>query len=98
MHARWYSPGTGSFDSADTVDNPAVGESANANPYAYGDDAPLTNSDPSGHNPLALVGVIAYKTYQDNHCPLTHESGSSSGATHYSHVSHYVLHRVVHAP
>ncbi|WP_406445219.1 LamG domain-containing protein [Streptomyces sp. NBC_00631] len=49
MHARWYTPDTGSFDSADTVDNPAVGDSTNANPYAYGGDAPLTNTDHSGH-------------------------------------------------
>jgi RHS repeat-associated protein len=49
MHARWYSPSTGGFDSADTVDNPAVGDSANANDYAYANDTPLTGTDPSGH-------------------------------------------------
>ncbi|MFF4897173.1 LamG-like jellyroll fold domain-containing protein [Streptomyces sp. NPDC001068] len=49
MAARWYSPGTGGFDSADTVDNPAVGSSVNANDYAYANDAPLTGTDPSGH-------------------------------------------------
>ncbi|MFC8435396.1 LamG-like jellyroll fold domain-containing protein, partial [Streptomyces sp. NPDC057253] len=49
MHARWYTPGTGSFDSADTVQNSAVGESADANPYAYAGDDPLTRTDPSGH-------------------------------------------------
>ncbi|NEC85946.1 LamG-like jellyroll fold domain-containing protein [Streptomyces sp. SID12501] len=49
MHARWYSPSTGGFDSADTVDNSAVGDSTNANDYAYANDAPLTGTDPSGH-------------------------------------------------
>ncbi|MFD1661661.1 LamG-like jellyroll fold domain-containing protein, partial [Streptomyces caeni] len=49
MHARWYTPDTGGFNSADTVDVPAVGRSADANPYAYVADAPLTGTDPSGH-------------------------------------------------
>ncbi|MFF7278360.1 LamG-like jellyroll fold domain-containing protein [Streptomyces griseorubiginosus] len=49
MHARWYTPGTGSFESADTVENSAVGESGDANPYAYAGGAPLTRTDPSGH-------------------------------------------------
>ncbi|MFE3854357.1 RHS repeat-associated core domain-containing protein [Streptomyces griseorubiginosus] len=31
MHARWYSPGAGTFDSADTIDASAVGDSVNAN-------------------------------------------------------------------
>ncbi|MFR9795520.1 RHS repeat domain-containing protein [Streptomyces sp. MS06] len=60
MHARWYTPGTGGFNSADTVDNPAVGRSANANPYAYVADAPMTEWDPSGHwgVAVALGGVF----------------------------------------
>ncbi|MEU1481185.1 LamG-like jellyroll fold domain-containing protein [Streptomyces sp. NPDC005760] len=49
MHSRWYTPGTGTFDSADTVDNTAVGGSADADPYAYVGDDPLTRTDPSGH-------------------------------------------------
>ncbi|MFD1663204.1 RHS repeat-associated core domain-containing protein, partial [Streptomyces caeni] len=49
MHARWYTPDTGGFNFADTVDNPAVGDSAAANPYAYGAGTPLTGTDPSGH-------------------------------------------------
>ncbi|MFC1438359.1 LamG-like jellyroll fold domain-containing protein [Streptacidiphilus sp. N1-10] len=49
MLARWYTPGTGTFDSADTVDNSPVGNSASANAYAYTDDSPLTGTDPTGH-------------------------------------------------
>lgn len=47
--SRWYSSVLGAFTSADTATNtptPAV----NANHYAYANDNPLTNSDPSGHD------------------------------------------------
>ncbi|WP_405987970.1 RHS repeat-associated core domain-containing protein [Streptomyces sp. NBC_00986] len=49
MHARWYSPAAGGFDSADTFDNTAVGDSVNANHFTYANDAPLVGTDPSGH-------------------------------------------------
>jgi large repetitive protein len=49
MAARWYSPTTGQFDSADSQDNIANPSSVNANPYAYANDNPLTGTDPSGH-------------------------------------------------
>ncbi|MBB5868340.1 RHS repeat-associated protein [Allocatelliglobosispora scoriae] len=49
MHARWYDPKTGQFDSRDTVANSPVPNSANANRYAYANDNPLTGTDPSGH-------------------------------------------------
>ncbi|WP_234432639.1 RHS repeat-associated core domain-containing protein [Streptomyces sp. MUSC 125] len=49
MHARWYSPATGGFSSADTIDNSPAGDSTNANHYAYANDAPLNGTDPSGH-------------------------------------------------
>jgi RHS repeat-associated protein len=56
--SRWYNPGTGTFTSADTQQNepaPAV----DANPYAYGNDDPLDNSDPSGHD--ACTAQLAAK-------------------------------------
>ncbi|WP_240103628.1 RHS repeat-associated core domain-containing protein [Streptomyces sp. MUM 16J] len=49
LHARWYSPTTGGFDSADTIDNSPAGDSANANHFIYANDAPLNGTDPSGH-------------------------------------------------
>ncbi|WP_164298178.1 LamG-like jellyroll fold domain-containing protein [Streptomyces sp. SID13588] len=49
MHARWYTPGTGGFNSGDTIDNSAVGSSANANSYAYANGNPVSGTDPSGH-------------------------------------------------
>jgi len=49
MDARWYQPGTGSFNSADTMSNSPVGSSVNANQYTYGNDNPAWNTDPSGH-------------------------------------------------
>jgi len=49
MHARWYNPGTGQFDTEDTVQMSPVGNSTSGNGYAYGDDTPLTMTDPTGH-------------------------------------------------
>ncbi|MFI9387758.1 polymorphic toxin-type HINT domain-containing protein [Kutzneria sp. NPDC052558] len=47
MNARWYTPGTGTFASRDTVDG---------NRYAYGNSAPLNYTDPDGHSPLMCDG------------------------------------------
>ncbi|WP_432978319.1 LamG-like jellyroll fold domain-containing protein [Dactylosporangium sp. CA-233914] len=49
MMARWYNTDTGQFDTRDTVSNSPVPSSAAANRYAYGDDNPLTTTDPTGH-------------------------------------------------
>ncbi|MEV8517869.1 LamG-like jellyroll fold domain-containing protein [Dactylosporangium sp. NPDC051484] len=49
MMARWYNTDTGQFDTRDTVSNSPVPNSAAANRYAYGDDNPLTTTDPTGH-------------------------------------------------
>ncbi|MDI1461343.1 ricin-type beta-trefoil lectin domain protein [Catellatospora sp. KI3] len=51
MAARWYNPDTGQFDSRDTYSNSPVGSSGAANRYSYGDNNPLTRTDPSGHFP-----------------------------------------------
>ncbi|WP_212827134.1 LamG-like jellyroll fold domain-containing protein [Catellatospora sp. TT07R-123] len=49
MHARWYNPDTGQFDSRDTVSNNPVPASIGANRYQYGDGIPLIATDESGH-------------------------------------------------
>ena len=56
MAARWYNPATGQFTSKDTVANNPVPNSANANPFAYGDDDPMTAADPTGHCPTDICG------------------------------------------
>jgi RHS repeat-associated protein len=53
MAARWYSPEVGQFTNKDTVAQDPVPNSANANPFAYVDDDPLTGTDPSGHGLLS---------------------------------------------
>ncbi|WP_169454359.1 LamG-like jellyroll fold domain-containing protein [Catelliglobosispora koreensis] len=49
MHARWYQPGTGAFDSRDSVTLSPNPESANANRYGYANANPMTGIDPTGH-------------------------------------------------
>ncbi|MEV5944821.1 RHS repeat-associated core domain-containing protein [Streptomyces sp. NPDC051994] len=48
MAARWYAPGSGSFDSRDTWQLPAD-SSAQTNRYLYGNGSPLNGTDPNGH-------------------------------------------------
>ncbi|MFD5464833.1 LamG-like jellyroll fold domain-containing protein [Kitasatospora sp. NPDC127059] len=48
--SRWYDPATADFTSRDTA-NLAPVTAAGANRYTYGAGDPLTNADPSGHNP-----------------------------------------------
>ncbi|MGW0993220.1 polymorphic toxin-type HINT domain-containing protein [Streptomyces sp. NPDC002523] len=50
MGARWYDPGTGTFDSRDSYTYNS-GASILANRYAYGAGDPLDYSDPDGHWP-----------------------------------------------
>ncbi|MGV9566070.1 LamG-like jellyroll fold domain-containing protein [Streptomyces sp. NPDC003480] len=47
--SRWYDPSTGDFTSHDATSQ-APTPSVNANAYAYGNDDPLTNADPSGNS------------------------------------------------
>ncbi len=49
MNARWYNPATGTFTSTDTLGGTPIPASVDGNPYAYADDNPLTETDPSGH-------------------------------------------------
>ncbi|GLY97831.1 hypothetical protein Acsp02_50850 [Actinoplanes sp. NBRC 103695] len=51
MHARWYNPDTGQFDSRDSVANDPVPDSVSANRFAYADNSPLMDTDPTGHWP-----------------------------------------------
>lgn len=60
--SRWYDPTTGSFTSHDATNQPPV-PSVNANAYAYGNDDPLTNADPSGNNACQASGTSS-RTYQ----------------------------------
>ncbi|MFI9105535.1 LamG-like jellyroll fold domain-containing protein [Streptomyces fildesensis] len=64
MHARWYTPASGRFQSADTQENSPVGSSANANPYAYGNGSPLTGTDPTGHgwDPVGIAEALAERS------------------------------------
>ncbi|KAA2253340.1 RHS repeat-associated core domain-containing protein [Solihabitans fulvus] len=48
--SRWYSPAMGAFTSHDTASADFAGPSAAGNPYAFGNDDPLNNTDPSGHS------------------------------------------------
>ncbi|WP_329401831.1 LamG-like jellyroll fold domain-containing protein [Streptomyces melanogenes] len=49
MAARWYSPQTGQFNSRDTVNLDPLPDSVGANKFAYGDQNPMTMTDPTGH-------------------------------------------------
>ena len=52
MGSRFYQPGTGSFTGADTYTGTQGGKAAvSDNSYAYGDDNPITVTDPTGHAP-----------------------------------------------
>jgi RHS repeat-associated protein len=49
MGARWYTPSSGDFASADTMHVSPDPDPAAGNPYAYAADNPLTETDPTGH-------------------------------------------------
>lgn len=49
MASRWYNPAVGQFTSKDTAQINPVGNSANANPFAYAADDPMIGTDPTGH-------------------------------------------------
>ncbi len=51
MWNRWYNTLTGQFDTRDSVDLDPVPDSVDANRFAYADDNPLTETDPTGHWP-----------------------------------------------
>ena len=56
MGARWYSPGSGDFTSADTVHVSPEPDSAAGNPFAYAADEPLDLTDPTGH--MSIGGLL----------------------------------------
>jgi RHS repeat-associated protein len=56
MGSRFYQPATGSFTGKDTA--PASGGAAvTDDAYAYGDDNPVTVTDPTGHSPSGSSGA-----------------------------------------
>jgi RHS repeat-associated protein len=57
MAARWYDPAIGGFTSRDTAPANLVPSSL-ANRYTYGAANPLTTTDPSGHNPVAVAAAV----------------------------------------
>ncbi|WP_377343917.1 LamG-like jellyroll fold domain-containing protein [Plantactinospora siamensis] len=77
MLARWYNPATGQFDTRDPVANNPVPDSVNANRFQYGDDNPMTTTDPTGNwglpsfksivnvvtHPVAAVQTVVQTTY-----------------------------------
>ncbi|MFG1993930.1 LamG-like jellyroll fold domain-containing protein [Actinoplanes sp. NPDC048988] len=54
MHARWYNPDTGQFDSRDSVANNPVPDPVSANRFAYADNSPLLDTDTTGQWPDIL--------------------------------------------
>ncbi|MFC9690939.1 LamG-like jellyroll fold domain-containing protein [Kribbella sp. NPDC056951] len=54
--ARWYDPGTGTFNSRDTVSYAAGVSSALPNLYAYASANPVTMNDPDGHRAVDPEG------------------------------------------
>ena len=57
MGSRFYQPGTGSFTGVDTYTGAQGGkDAASDNLYAYGDDNPVTVTDPTGHAPSSGSG------------------------------------------
>lgn len=58
MTSRWYSPGTGQFQSRDSMEvNPQP--SVAGNRYAYGNNDPVGHYDPDGHFAYCAAGVAA---------------------------------------
>ncbi|MEU8238903.1 LamG-like jellyroll fold domain-containing protein [Actinoplanes missouriensis] len=51
MHARWYNPDTGQFDSRDSLAVSPVPDPIAGNRFAYGNNSPLLSTDPTGHMP-----------------------------------------------
>lgn len=54
--ARWYNPGTGTFNSRDTITHNAGAASSVLNLYGYANGNPLTLNDPDGHRAIDPSG------------------------------------------
>jgi RHS repeat-associated protein len=81
MHARWYNPATGQFDTRDSAENDPVPDSINANRYQYGDGNPMTVTDPTGHwgwNPFKAVSKAVSSAW---HATTSYVSSSYSYAS-----------------
>ncbi|MFJ5535170.1 LamG-like jellyroll fold domain-containing protein [Streptomyces sp. NPDC093261] len=70
--SRWYDPSNGDFTSHDATSQPPI-PSVNANAYAYGDDDPLSNADPSGDNACSTSGGHpGYSSYHPTYSSSYH--------------------------
>ena len=85
MDARWYNPAVGQFTNKDTIASNPVPNSAEANPFAYVDDNPLTGADPSGHGWFSSLTSAVSSTWNN----VTSTVSSAYHATT-SYVSSYV--------
>ena len=68
MQARYYDPATGRFLSIDPV-APRAGDTSSFDRFAYGNDNPVTNTDPDGRESasLTLQGLAGIEAYQQEH-------------------------------
>jgi RHS repeat-associated protein len=73
MLSRWYNTDTGQFDSRDSADVDPTADALGANRFAYGDDNPLGETDPTGQWGIpkiikkithAAVHYVAHKAAQ----------------------------------
>ena len=82
--ARWYDPGTGTFDSRDTAQY-ISGPSALANHYPYGAADPLTQTDPSGNWPscgwCSSVSNSVASSYHAVTSTVSHYAGAAWSAS-----------------
>jgi len=58
MHARWYNPDTGQFDSRDAKTVSPIANSGSANRFAYAVGNPMTRMDPSGNDWMSNCSSI----------------------------------------
>ncbi|GAA4105091.1 hypothetical protein GCM10022248_93950 [Nonomuraea soli] len=80
MHARWYTPGTGTFASRDSWTlNPYP--SGRANRYAYANASPVVFTDPSGHAPPQVPdGSVGSCWYEDDYMCGDYPSPTGGGS------------------
>ncbi|WP_344615052.1 LamG-like jellyroll fold domain-containing protein [Dactylosporangium salmoneum] len=84
MQARWYNTDTGQFDSRDSADLDPIPDSVTANRFAYADDNPLTETDPTGNWGIGSI----FKKVKHAVKHVVHKV---------VHVVKKVVHKVVHA-
>jgi RHS repeat-associated protein len=98
MWQRWYNTLTGQFDTRDPIDLDPVPDSVNANRFAYGDDNPLTTTDPTGHWGLGSLWKKAKSTVSSAwHATTSYVSSAWNYSYSYaSYYAHYTYQAVKH--